>query len=58
MISTINVGRHDVIVRPIQQDLPEELNTLALRNVGVGLDKDLIIFGKEELKIGSKISGN
>lgn len=57
MLATVNVCGHDAIVRPVQEDLAEELDRLPFSNITIRLNQDVVVFVKEQVEIGRQISG-
>ena len=55
MLARIDVGHHDVVVGPVQQNLTQELDRLALCDVGARAHEDVVVPIEEQVKVHSKI---
>jgi len=58
VLAAVDVGRHDVVVGPVQQNLAEEFYGLSFCDVAVGLDEDGVVFGEEEVEVYGEVFGD
>lgn len=58
ILPALHIGHHHVVVRAIQQELPQKLNTLSLGHVRVRLNKDVVESPKEQLEIGCQVGSH
>jgi hypothetical protein len=58
MLAAIDVVCHNGIVGAVEEDLAEKLDGLALGDVAVGLNEDVVVFVKEEFEVDRQISGH
>lgn len=52
MLSRIDICRHDIVVRTVKQDFPQELDGLPLRNIALRLDENRVVLCEERVKVG------
>lgn len=58
MLAAVDVGGHNGVVGAVEEDLAEEFDGLALCDVAVGLDEDVVVFVEEEVEVGGEVSGD
>ena len=58
MLAAVDVGRHDVVVGAVQQDLAEQFDRLALGDVAVRLDQHLVVPVEEEVEVDGQVTGD
>lgn len=56
VLAAVDVGRHDVVVGAVEEDLAEQLDALALGDVAVGLDEGFVVLVEEELKVDGEVT--
>ena len=55
MFSASHVFCHDIVVRPVKQELAEQLDALPLCHVGIGEDEDIVVPREERIKVCGEI---
>lgn len=55
MLAAVHIRRHDVVVRPVQQDLAQQFDGLPLGNVAVRLDQDAVVPFEEEVEVDGQV---
>lgn len=58
VLAAVNVRCHDIVVGAVEQELAEKFNRLALRNVTIRLDQNMVILVEEHVKVDGKIARN
>lgn len=55
VLAAVDIGRHDVVIRPVQEELAQEFDRLPFCDVARGLDEDVIVFVEEHVEVDSQI---
>jgi hypothetical protein len=55
MLCRVNVFGHYIVVRPVKQQLAQELDRLPLYNIVVALDEHVVVFEEELVKVGLEV---
>jgi hypothetical protein len=58
MLAAVHIRRHDVVVRPIQQDLAQQFDGLPLGDVAVRLDQDAVVPFEEKFEVDGQVPGD
>ncbi len=58
MFASVDICCHYVVVGPVEEYFPEELDRLALRHVAVGLYQNVVVLFEEELEVRVEIFRN
>jgi hypothetical protein len=58
VIARVDILSHDIVVRPIEQDLAQQLDRLTLCNIAVGLDQHGVVLCEEYLKVCLQVCCN
>ena len=51
VVARIHVLSHDVVIRPVDQDLAQQLDRLALRDVAFRLYQYRVVLGEERVEV-------
>ena len=55
--AAVDVGHHDLVVGPIEQDLTQQLDRLSFGDVALRLHQNAVVLGEEEVEIDVEVVG-